>query len=108
MKLLAIALTLIVEVYGASSQDVAYQKIFVERTNIPFEILSDKHFRLTEALKLPTFTYNGVRLIGRLALLVDKGKVEKVFYPVFPPDKNAETVLEWVKACTLSERLGEE
>jgi len=25
-------------------------------------------------------------------------KIEKVFYPVFPPDKNAAEVLDWLRA----------
>jgi peroxiredoxin len=38
-----------------------------------------------------------VRLIKRLAFVADKGRIVKAFYPVFPPDKNAETVLAWLK-----------
>jgi len=84
-------------VFGASSQTTEYQKEFVSRNHIPFEILSDYDFKLTEAIKLPTFDYNGMKLIKRLALVLKKGCIEKVFYPVFPPDKNAETVLNWIK-----------
>lgn len=54
-------------------------------------------FKLTDAIKLPTFTYDGMKLIKRLALVLSKGRIEKVFYPVFPPDKNAKTVLNWIK-----------
>ena len=60
-------------------------------------MLSDREFRLTDALRLPTFEFEGVRLIKRLALVAEKGRILKVFYPVFPPDKNAETVLAWLK-----------
>lgn len=89
--------TLGFNVFGASSQTTDYQKEFVSRNHIPFEILSDVDFQLTEALKLPTFTYGKMKLIKRLALVLDKGHIEKVFYPVFPPDKNAETVLQWIE-----------
>ena len=85
------------KIYGISSQSTEYQKEFVIRNHIPFEILSDYHFVLVENLKLPTFKYDGMRLIKRLALILNKGKIEKVFYPVFPPNKNAETVLNWIK-----------
>ncbi len=85
------------KVYGASSQTTMYQKEFVSRNHIPFEILSDVELQLTDAIKLPTFTYDGMKLIKRLALVLNNGRIEKVFYPVFPPDKNAETVLNWIK-----------
>jgi peroxiredoxin len=87
-------------IFGISSQSQAYQTEFVNRNHIPFEILSDEKFDLTNELNLPTFTYNSMRLIKRLALFCDQGKIKKVFYPVFPPNKNAETVLEWLKQKT--------
>lgn len=85
------------EVFGVSSQDTDYQKEFVSRNHIAFEILSDADFKLTDALQLPTFQYNGMRLIRRMALILNEGKIIKVFYPVFPPNKNAETVLNWIR-----------
>ena len=84
-------------VFGVSSQDTEYQREFVRRTNLPYEVLSDEQFRLTDALRLPTFVFEGTRLIKRLAFVADRGRISKVFYPVFPPDKNAETVLAWLK-----------
>ena len=64
---------------------------------IPFEILSDEEFALTNALSLPTFIYNNNRLIKRMAWVVNEGKIVEVFYPVFPPGKNADDVLAWIK-----------
>ena len=84
-------------VFGVSSQDTPYQQEFARRTSLPYEILSDEAFKLTEALRLPTFVFEGKRLIKRLALVAERGRIVKVFYPVFPPDKNAETVLAWLK-----------
>lgn len=84
------------EVFGVSSQDTGYQKEFVSRNHIPYEILSDADFKLTDTLKLPTFQYNGMRLIKRMALVLNEGKIVKAFYPIFPPNKNAETVLSWI------------
>lgn len=84
-------------VFGASTQDTEYQQEFVERNHIPFEILSDEEFILTDTLELPTFEFSNQRLIKRMALILNQGKIIKVFYPVFPPHKNAEVVLEWIK-----------
>jgi peroxiredoxin len=84
-------------VFGVSSQDTEYQRELVRRTNLPYEVLSDREFRLADALRLPTFVFEGVRLIKRLAFVAEKGRIEKVFYPVFPPDRNAEVVLSWLR-----------
>ncbi len=83
-------------VYGISTQDTDYQREAVERLHLPFEILSDSDFELIEALRLPTFQFEGVRLLKRLSLVVRGGRVEHVFYPVFPPDRHAEEVLAWL------------
>ena len=60
-------------------------------------ILSDAKLALTRALKLPTFTTSGMTLLKRMALVVDDGVIAKVFYPVFPPDKNAAEVIAWLR-----------
>ncbi len=46
---------------------------------------------------LPTFTTSGMTLLKRMALIIDDGVIAKVFYPVFPPDKNAEEVVAWLR-----------
>jgi len=94
--------TLQAEVFGVSTQDTAYQQEMVKRLEVPFEVLSDEHFALTKALKLPTFTVEGMTLLKRLTLVVRKNKIEQVFYPVFPPDKHAEEVITWLKAHPLA------
>ncbi len=83
-------------VYGLSTQDTDYQREAVERLHLPFELLSDSEFALTDALRLPTFDFEGVRLLKRLTLVVRAGQAEHVFYPVFPPDRHAEEVLTWL------------
>jgi peroxiredoxin len=85
-------------VFGLSTQDPAYQKEVAERLHLPFTILSDEHFRLTTALRLPTFETNGMRLLKRLTLVMSDGVVEHTFYPVFPPDRNASDVIAWLKS----------
>jgi peroxiredoxin len=92
-----------VTVFGVSTQETGYQREFVERNHVPFELLSDAGLRLTRALRLPTFEYPVERggpttLIKRMAWYVERGRIEKIWYPVFPPDRNAETVLEWLRA----------
>lgn len=88
-----------VKVFGVSSQTSEYQKEFVARMHIPFEILSDDRFHLTDKLKLPTFEFDSQKLIKRMALAINRRKIIRVFYPVFPPDKNAETVLRWIRTA---------
>lgn len=84
--------------FGISSQTTAYQREVVARLHLPFEMLSDEAFALTDALGLPTFMVNGERLIRRLTLIVRAGVIETVFYPVFPPDRSATQVIAWL-AC---------
>ena len=87
-------------IFGLSTQDPAYQSEFADRMHLPFPILSDEHLRLGKALRLPTFEASGMTLFKRLALVIRDGKIEHVFYPVFPPDRNAGDVLEWLSANT--------
>jgi peroxiredoxin len=86
------------DVFGVSTQSTAYQQEMVKRLEVPFEVLSDEKLAFTRALKLPTFTVEGMTLIKRLTLIVRDRKIEKVFYPVFPPDKHAAEVIAWLKA----------
>jgi peroxiredoxin len=87
-----------VQVYGLSVQSPMVQKEFVSRNHISFPVLSDHEHQLTDRLNLPTFEFEGERLIKRMAFFIENSKIKKVFYPVFPPDKNAEEVLSWLKS----------
>jgi peroxiredoxin len=88
------------EVFGLSTQDSDYQKEAVERLHLPFPLLSDQKLIFTKALNLPTFEVEGLTLIRRLTLVIRDGFVEHVFYPVFPPDKNADEVIDWLGKIT--------
>ena len=88
----------VAQLYGLSTQDTAYQREAATRLHLPFPILSDEKLALAKALNLPTFTTAGMTLLKRMALVVDNGTITKVFYPVFPPDKNAEEVVAWIQA----------
>jgi peroxiredoxin len=85
------------EVFGVSVQDTPYQQEMVTRLEVPFEVLSDEHMELAHALRLPTFTAGGMTLLKRLTLIARNGRIEHVFYPVFPPDRHAEEVIAWLK-----------
>jgi peroxiredoxin len=84
-------------VFGLSTQDTAYQQEVVERLHLPFPLLSDAHLKLARALNLPTFETNGMTLLKRLTMVIRDGLIERVFYPVFPPDRNATEVIAWLK-----------
>ena len=84
--------------YGLSTQDTAYQREAAERLHLPFPILSDADLKLTRALNLPTFSVDGMILIKRMAWVIDDGVISHVFYPVFPPDQSAATVIAWLQA----------
>ena len=89
----------VAELFGLSTQDTAYQQEAVERLHLPFEILSDEKLAFAQALKLPTFEVDGMRLIKRITLVIRDGAIVKVFYPVFPTDQNAAEVVRWLKAA---------
>jgi peroxiredoxin len=85
------------EVYGLSTQTTDYQREMAERLHLPFEVLSDAGFVLVEALRLPTFEVDGMRLLKRLTLIIRDQRIEHVFYPVFPPNESAEQVIDWLE-----------
>ncbi|MDA3643022.1 redoxin family protein [Saccharopolyspora indica] len=85
------------QVFGLSSQDAEYQAELVERLHLPFPMLSDPRLTMADALRLPTFEAPGHdRLYSRLTLVISNGRIEHVFYPVFPPNAHAQQVLDWL------------
>lgn len=85
-------------VYGMSSQPAEYQAEVVERLRLPFTMISDEGLALAAALRLPTFAAPGHdRLYSRLTLIVRDGRIEHVFYPIFPPNAHAGQVLDWLE-----------
>ena len=82
-----------VRIFGLSTQEPAYQRELAERLHLPFPILSDAARSLTDALRLPTLNIGGLVLLARLSWLQRDGRIERVWYPVFPPDRHASEVL---------------
>jgi peroxiredoxin len=83
-------------VAGLSSQSLEDQVEFAARNRIPYPVISDERLELARYLGLPTFDVDGLTLYKRLALVAERRRIVKVFYPVFPPDRNAEEVLAWL------------
>jgi peroxiredoxin len=81
---------------GLSAQSLDDQIEFADRNHMPFPIVADPELRLAAALSLPTFTVAGYRLYRRLTFVAEHMRIVKVFYPVFPPDRNAADVLAWL------------
>jgi len=82
---------------GLSAQALDEQKEFAEREHIPFPVIADPERKLGAALALPTFVFEGAELYRRVTLVLEAAQVAKVFYPVFPPDRNAADVVEWLR-----------
>jgi peroxiredoxin len=85
------------EVFGVSSQTAADQAEAASRLALPFPLLSDTGLVLAERLRLPTFEAGGRVMYKRLTMVLNGGRVEHVFYPIFPPDRHAAEVLDWLR-----------
>lgn len=91
-----------VQIFGVSTQDTAFQREFKQRQNVQFEYLSDVELRLVEAMRLPTFQFpiesgGPNTLIKRMSWFVFGGRIEQLWYPVFPSNEDATRVLGWLR-----------
>jgi hypothetical protein len=82
--------------FGLSVQPTDYQQEAATRLHLPFPLLSDADYQFTDRLTLPTFESSGIRLLKRLTLIIRDGQIIKAFYPVLPPDQNAQAVMDWL------------
>jgi peroxiredoxin len=82
---------------GVSTQPLDDQREFAERNHIRYPVIADPELQLRDALGLPTFVTSGLELYKRLAFVAERGRIVKVFYPVFPPDRNADDVVAWLR-----------
>ncbi len=87
-----------VPVAGLSAQPLDDQMEFAERNRMPFPVIADPERRLGAALDLPTFEIQGYVLYKRITLVAQDARIVKVFYPVFPPDRNAGDVLDYLRS----------
>ena len=84
--------------YGLSTQTTAYQSEAAQRLQLPYPLLSDHDLKLTRALRLPTFSVEGVgELIKRLTIIIQDNTIIKNFYPVFPSNSDVHEVLQWLR-----------
>jgi len=91
-----------VAVLAISTQTSSYQREFAERMHIPFPILSDAGLELARTLALPSIEVpprpgGPTTLLKRMTWYCERGRIEHVWYPVFPPDQNAARVLAWLR-----------
>jgi peroxiredoxin len=86
-----------VQVFGLSIQDTEYQMEAKDRLHLPFELLSDRNLSFATTLKLPILTIGERQFIKRVTLISQDGRIVKVFYPVFPPNQNADEVIKWLE-----------
>ena len=87
----------VTHVFGVSTQTTAEQREAAERLHLPYPLLSDRAGELGEALRLPTMTVDGRIMLKRLTMVVCDGVVETVFYPVYPPDRSADEVIDHLR-----------
>jgi peroxiredoxin len=91
-----------VSVFGVSTQSSDFQQEFKRRQDVPFEFLSDESLLLSHSMNLPTFEFpvesgGPNTLIRRMAWFVCEGRIQKLWYPVFPPNECAQKVLDWLQ-----------
>ncbi|MCJ2093365.1 peroxiredoxin [Methylobacterium sp. J-072] len=86
----------VAQVFGLSTQTSAYQREAAERLGLTFPLLADPHRAFAMAARLPVFEAGGQVLLRRLTLVIDDGVVARVFYPVFPADRGAQQVIDWL------------
>jgi peroxiredoxin len=87
-----------IRVAGLSAQSLEDQVEFAQRNRMPFPVVSDEWLDLARDPGLPTFDVAGLTLYKRLTFVVEEGRIVKLFYPVFPPDRNAQDVLDWLES----------
>lgn len=87
-------------VFGMATQSPSYLKREVARLHLPYELLSDEQLEFARAMRLPFLEVEvgGKKVLKRITLVLRGGAVETFFYPVFPPDRAAVQVIQWLRA----------
>lgn len=80
---------------GLSAQPLSEQVEFAERMSVPYPLVNDTDLTLAgPPLHLPV--HEDLRHYRRLTMAIHDGVIRRCWYPVFPPDRNAEIVLDWL------------
>jgi peroxiredoxin len=85
-------------VAGLSAQQLDEQVEVAGRLGLAYPVIADPERRLGAALDLPTFEFEHATLYRRVTLVLESARIANVFYPVFPPDRNAQDVVDWLRA----------
>ena len=88
-------------IFGLSTQSTGYQKELATRLHLPYPILSDEKLEFAKMLNLPTFKVLNMNLLKRITLILKDNKIIKYFYPIFPPTKNIEDVINFFEKSKL-------
>jgi peroxiredoxin len=93
-------------VFGLATQSPEYLRREAERLHLPYPLLSDESLAFQQALSLPLFDVRvaGAPVLKRVTLICQAARIIHVFYPVFPPDQNAEQVVTWLRLSTAGDR----
>ncbi|HEY7829569.1 MAG TPA: peroxiredoxin [Solirubrobacteraceae bacterium] len=84
-------------VVGVSASSPEEQRRFSRRERLQFPLLSDSRMELASAIDLPTScSSSGQRVYSRLTFIAHEGIIDRVFYPVPIPRRNALDVLGWL------------
>jgi peroxiredoxin len=84
-------------VVGVSARPPEEQRHFCRRERLQFPLLSDTRMELARAIDLPTTRLgSGECVYSRLTFIAHEGIIDRVFYPVPIPRRNALDVLAWL------------
>lgn len=85
-------------VVGVSSQAIERQQEAIAANRLPHPLARDGALQLADALGLPTFRLGAERFFQRLTLVVTRGTIWQVFFPVVAPGRHAAEVAARLRA----------
>ena len=86
-----------IPIFGISTQCSKEQLEAKNRLKLRYELLSDVNLELQNTLSLPMFSIGTMSFYKRLTMVIDDDIINKVFYPIFPPDLHYQELLGWLK-----------
>lgn len=87
-----------VTIVGISSQPINKQEEAITANRLPHLLARDGALQLADALHLPTFRLGAERVFQRLTLVVVRGTIRQVFFPVAAPGRHAAEVAARLRA----------